>query len=266
MRELRRTFAISHLPFSYELTGNFIQPFVIEKDGVTGDNISDQPAFSEARGHYWLWRNMPFAADEFVSIAQYRRSFWFPQLVPKTHRFHEVSAYFNEDAFKATLETTRQDYLEYINIIEHADRTPLNEWLRGADLVVNRSVGFTVPMFKLYANNHRKHDWDIFAQVLRKNGYNDGRFSWLTTHTVYIFTPTLFADYMNDWWKVMAEVRDLVDVDRDPYQSRKLGFMTEWFMSMWLLKRRLDHPTIRVQTLPVLEGRFENDRLAPGVM
>jgi hypothetical protein len=238
-----------------------IVPFVLGKDDTIGDNISNRSQFSEARGHYWLWRNMRFADDEFVAINQYRRCFWFPQLIPRTHRFFDTNRYFSEDVYKATIETTRKDYLEYIHMIDHTDLSPLNEWLRGADLVVNRHLYFNAPLYQLYGQNHIGQDWEIFASVLRKHGYNDGRFNWLTTHTLYIFTPELFNYYMTDWWEVMSEVADLVGPETDSYQSRKLGFMTEWFMSMWLIKLRIERPTTRIQTLPVLEGRFELDRV-----
>src|SRR5690242_2979232 len=56
-RELRRSFAMRHLPYGYDLGGEFFVPFVLGVDDAAGDNIADRAAFSEARGHYWLWKN-----------------------------------------------------------------------------------------------------------------------------------------------------------------------------------------------------------------
>lgn len=265
VRELRRSFAISHVPYTYEFGGDLFVPFIMGQDDTEGDNISDRWTFSEARAHYWLWRNMKFADNEFVAINQYRRSFWFPQLIPKGHKFSRLNMDLSVEVDKPTALAGRPDYIEYVNLVGGADRTPLNEWLQGADLVVNRNLTFDQPVHKLYGANHRAQDWEIFAHVLRKNGYNDGRFNWLTTHTVYIFTPQLFNDYMTDWWRVMSEVYESVDLEHDNYQHRKLGFMSEWFMSMWLINLRVERPTVRVQTLPILEGMFQYDR-QPGCM
>ncbi len=265
IRELRRSYAVSHLPFNYPLSG-WIAPFIIGRDDQGGDSISDRAAFSEARAHYWLWKNQPFAADEFVAINQYRRCFWFPQLIPKSNRrLWEINRLLSINVGQPTIETTRAVYTEYIAAIEHADLTPVNEWLRGADLVVNRNLVFNVPVHQLYGYNHRKQDWEVFASVLRKRGYVDGRFNWLATHTVYIFTPELFDDYMTAWWDVVSEVYELIAPNDDPYQHRQFGFMSEWFMSMWLINLRIERPTVRVQTLPVIEGRFQDDR-KPGEM
>jgi uncharacterized protein DUF4422 len=264
MSELRRSFAMSHLPFTYDLHG-WIKPFVIGKDDASGDTIADITSFSETRGNYWLWKNGKFAADEFVAINQYRRCFWFPQLVHKLRYFSDLNRLISVNAQQPTFLVTRSDYIAYIDAIQDADLSPLNEWLSGSDLVVNRSLLFDVQVCELYGHNHRSQDWQIFAHVLRKHGYNDGRFNWLATHTVYIFTPELFNDYMTDWWQVVSEVRGIVEDDDDPYQHRKFGFMSEWFMSMWLIKLRVERPTVRVQTLPILEGRFELDR-EPGKM
>ncbi len=268
MTELRRSYAMSHLPYSYDLEGSFIKPFVIGVDDTTGDNISDRKEFSEMRGYYWLWRNHPFAENEFVSIQQYRRCFLFPQLIPRdSGELSKINIYLASNIYMPTFTTTRQVYLEYMTLLKEADLDPLNEWLGGVDLVVNRHLIFTgKTMHQLYGENHRAEDWEIFARVLRKHGYNDGRFDWLTTHTVYIFTPKMFDDYMNDWWQVMSEVGGQVNLEDDYYQHRKMAFMSEWFMSMWLIKQRIERPTLRVQTLPILEGMFQLDRSAVGVM
>ncbi len=264
MPEFRRTIAISHMPFSYE-HGAVIEPFIMGVDDQAGDNISEHKAFSEARGHYWLWKNGRFEADEFVAINQYRRCFWFSQLVPPDHRLAGITRHLSVNVSQATVETTRADYVEYIKLISEADLAPLNHWLEGVDLVVNRNVWTNLPVHKLYGLNHRAQDWEIFANVLRKKGYDDGRFNWLTTHTVYIFTPELFNDYMTDWWDVMSEVYPKLIQEEDPYQHRKGGFLSEWFMSPWLIKQRIERPALRVQTLPVIEGLFQHDR-QPGVM
>ncbi len=268
MTELRRSYAISHQTFTYDLEGSFIKPFIIGRDDKTGDSISDKKEFSEMRGYYWLWRNHSFPTDEFVSIQQYRRCFWFPQLMQGVGgELAKINSYLCTNTHLPTFTCGRQTYINYMSFLKETDLSPLNEWLSGVDLVVNRHLIFNGKLVRqLYGENHRADDWEVLAHVLRKYGYNDGRFDWLTTHTVYIWTPQLFYRYMEDWWQVMSEVHSLVSLENDPYQHRKMAFMSEWFMSMWLIKQRIERPTLRVQTLPILEGLFQLDRQGAGAM
>ena len=98
------------------------------------------------------------------------------------------------------------------------------------------------------------------------NGYDDGRHRWLTGHLMFIMRPVLFDEYMTAWWKVMSAVDQVVAHEDDPYQHRKIGYMTERFVSAWLLRIRKERPSLRIQTLPIAEGLFQFDRAAPGVM
>lgn len=234
--------------------GKFVVPFVMGRDDLTGESLWDKKQFSETRGHYWLWKNGVFEANEFVAINQYRRCFWFPQLIPAGHRFAEISDFFRANAAQPTLIASRQDYLDYINLIDQADLSTLNEWLQGVDLVVNRDLHFGYPLSRLYGHNHRAADWEVLAPILRAHGYDDGHYEWLTTHTVYIFSPALFATYMQDWWQVMSEVDALIPVEEHNYQHRKIGFMSEWFMTGWLLKHG---ERLHVERLAMLEGQLK---------
>ena len=255
---------MSHLPYSYDLGGLFV-PFVLGVDDAGGDNITDRPAFSEARGHYWLWRNMRFADDEFVAINQYRRCFWFPPLMPQGGRWARQVDLMNKQLGQSILLMSRQEYIDYVHYVAAADRGPLNYWLRDLDLVVCRPLEYPRSIAQIYGEHHRANDWEIFAQVCRANGLDDGRHNWLTGHLMFIMRPDLFDEYMTLWWKVMSEVDQLVAHEDDAYQHRKIGYLTERFVSAWLIKKRTETPTLRVQTLPIAEGLFQVDR-QPGCM
>lgn len=268
MLELRRTFAMSHLPFSYELPCGFVRPFVLGKDDATGDSIADCPQFSEGRGHYWLWRNVQFADDEWVAINQYRRCFWFPHLLPRGHpAWVRYAEHANKHLAQTILHMTRAEYVEYIRAVDAApDRGRLNDWLSGADIVVNRPLEYPRSIATIYGEHHRANDWEIFASVCRRLGYDDGRHNWLTGHLMFIMRPIFFEEYMAAWWAIMSEVDDLIEHNDDPYQHRAVGYLSERFMSAWLVRLRTERPEVRVQTLPIVEGLFQLDRPAPGVM
>ena len=255
MLELRHTYAMSHRPFPYA-SGGFVVPFTIGRDDLAGDTLSDKKQFSETRGHYWLWKNCKFSDDEFVAVNQYRRCFWFSELIPSTHRFASISAQLATSG-QSTITTSRDDYVEYINLINRADLAPLSRSLEGVDLVVNRDLHFGYPMSRLYGENHWVADWEVFYAVCRENGYDPGSPEFLTTHTVYIFTSALFDEYMTDWWRVMSQVNERVPFEEHPYQHRKFGFMSEWFMTAWLIRLR---STVRVARLPIIEGDMMEPR------
>lgn len=266
MANLRRSYAMSHLPYSYEFKGDFFIPFVLGHDDAIGDNIANKPAFSEARGHYWLWKNVKFWADEFVSVNQYRRCFLFFPMIQQEGPFSDLVEFAHKNPDRSVVTTNRQRYIEYVHYVEQADKAPLNHWLDSVDMVFSRPLGYPRSIAQIYGEHHRAEDWEIFAQACRKRGYDDGRHNWLTGHLMFIMRPVFFNRYMTDWWDVMSEVDQLVQHESDPYQHRKIGYLTERFVSAWLLKMRTEMPTLRIQNLPIVEGLFQHDRPAPGVM
>lgn len=265
MRELRRSYAMGHLPFSYQFTGSVMRPFVLGVDDATGDNIHDRIAFSEGRGHYWLWKNVRFADDEFVSIQQYRRCFWFFPLLGVDTPYAERSLWLHKDPKQSILHFSRREYVEFVQYLGRVDWEPLHEWMWDVDIVVNRPLEYPKSLAQVYGESHRAADWEIFAQICRAHGYDDGRHNWLTGHLMFIMRPDIFEEYMAAWWAVMSEVDGLLAHEDDPYQSRKIGFLSERFMSAWLLKTRMERPSLRIQTLPIAEGLFQFDR-TPGEM
>lgn len=265
MTELRRSYAMSHLPYSYELKSDFIKPFVVGVDDRTGDNISTRKQFSETRGHYWLWKNAKFNDDEFVSVQQYRRCFWFPPLMKKGGRFDRFIDQANKNLGQQILHMTRAEYIEYARHVDEADKNPLNYWIRDLDLVVSRAIEYPRTIAQIYGEHHSSQDWEIFAHVCRKYGLDDGRHNWLTGHLMFIMRPTLFSEYMDLWWRVARDVAELLCPNDDPYQHRQIGYLTERFMSAWLIRIRTERPTLRIQTIPIAEGLFQFDR-QPGMM
>ena len=257
---------MSHLPFSYEFRGDFFSPFVLGIDDLAGDNISDRVAWSEGRGHYWLWKNVKFADDEFVAINQYRRCFFFFPLLGKGTPYEFHAEHLHKVPTQTIVHFTRAEYIDFVHYIESADREPLNDWLESVDVVVNRPLEYQRPIGVIYGEHHRREDWEIFAQVCRRNGYDDGRHHFLTGHLMFLMRPAIFNEYMAAWWRVMSEVDQILQHEDDSYQHRKIGYLSERFMSAWLLKMRLERPSLRIQTLPIAEGLFQFDRPAPGVM
>lgn len=266
MTELRRSYAMSHLPFSYRLPEGIIRPFVLGDDDAVGDNIGARAQFSEGRGHYWLWRNKQFADDEFVSVQQYRRCFWFAPLMRPGIGFDPYIEAASKNLHQQILHMNRQQYIFYVAHVNAADPAPLQHWLRDLDLVVGRPIEYPKTIAEIYGEHHRAVDWEIFASVCRRLGYDDGRHRMLTGHLMFIMRPALFDEYMTAWWRVMSEVDGLLEQETDPYQHRKIGYLTERFMSAWLIRMRTERPTLRIQTLPICEGLFQLDRPNPGVM
>lgn len=257
---LNRIYAMSHLSYNYEFGNNFFVPFLLGSDDAAGENIADKVAFSEARGHYWLWRNVKFDENEFVAISQYRRCFLFFPLLPANGPFADLvdQAYKNPD--RSVVAVSRQRYIEYVRFVAVADKAPLNHWLDGIDAVFCRPLQYPRSIATIYGEHHRANDWEIFASICREHGLDDGRHNWLTGHLMFMMRGWLFREYMDLWWRVMSRVDRLVQHEDDPYQHRKIGYLTERFVSAWLLKVRTERPELRIQTLPIVEGLFQADR------
>lgn len=256
---------MSHLPFSYETGGDLIRPFVLGVDDASGDNISDRRVFSETRAHYWLWRNERFADEEFVSVQQYRRCFWFAPMMDGARRFANYAEMANKNLGQQILHMDRRTYIDYVRHVDTADRAPLQHWLRDLDVVVGRPIEYPRTIAQIYGEHHRATDWEIFAHVCRENGLDDGRHRWLTGHLMFMMRPDLFGEYMTLWWRVMREVSEKLEPIDDPYQHRQIGYLTERFLSAWLIKIRTERPSLRIQALPICEGLFQFDA-QPGMM
>lgn len=256
---------MSHLPFSYDLAGDFLVPFVLGKDDLVGENIANKISFSEARGHYWLWKNFKFSDNEFVALGQYRRCFWFFPLIEDS-RWRSVSEALHKNQAQTILAMTRREYIEYVHFVEAADKAPLNWWLRSVDIVFSRPLQYPRTIAQIYGEHHRAEDWEIFAEACRQHGLDEGRHNWLTGHLMFIMRSSLFDEYMTLWWDIFSKIDGLLAHENDPYQHRKIGYLTERFVSAWLLKMRLDRPSLRIQTLPIAEGLFQLDREREGVM
>lgn len=265
MPELRRIYAMSHLPYSYPMQAPFI-PFVLGRNDAHGDNIADRAAWSEGRGHYWLWKNVWFDPDEFVAISQYRRCFFFPPLIRKHGPFSVWAELLNRALAQTVLAVSRQEYIGYVRFVEESERGELNEWLSAFDIVVNRPLEYPRSIATIYGEHHRANDWEIFAAICRKYGFDEGKHNFLHGHFMYMMRPEIFDWFMTDWWKVMSEVDALVQHEDHPYQHRKIGYLSERFMSAWLIKARMAVPTLRILNLPIIEGLFQLDRESPGVM
>lgn len=266
MPELRHIYAMSHLPFTYETNGDLLKPFVLGVDDASGDGIADRRAWSETRGHYWLWKNVQFADDELVSVGQYRRCFWLPQLIQPDSQFHRYAEPLNKNLGQQILHMMRPEYIEYVSEVDRADRARLNEWLSGVDLIVSRAIEYPKTIAAIYGEHHRATDWEIFAGVCHKYGLDEGKHPWLTGHLMFMMRRDLFHEYMELWWRVMLEVDERLAHEDHWYQHRKIGYLTERFMSAWLIKIRTERPELCIQTLPIVEGLFQFSRTDPNVM
>ncbi len=253
MTELRRSYAVSHLPLNYPLAG-WVRPFVIG-ERAAADNIDDRRSFSETRAHYWLWRNEMFDEDEFVAVQQYRRCFWLPELV-RDERFAPLAA-LAADPEQHTPAVSRDDFVAYVAHVGAADLSPLNDVLRHVDVVACRRWQFPRSIAADYCASHRRADWDVFAAVCAREGLGDGSQTWFVGHGMFMMRPPLFYDYMETWWRVMSEVDALVVHENDSYQFRKMAFLSERFLNLWLARLLDDYPYTAVRYLPVVESKFD---------
>jgi hypothetical protein len=133
----------------------------------------------------------------------------------------------------------------------------LNEVLRHVDVVVNRRTEYERSIADAYCSSHRKADWDVFAAVCAAHRLGNGSQRWFVGHGMFMMRPPLFYDYMELWWRVMSEVDALVEHENDSYQFRKMAFLSERFLNLWLARLLGDYPGTVVRYLPVVESKFD---------
>ena len=171
----------------------------------TGDNISlKNRNYCELTGLYWLWKNNQC---DIIGVCHYRRFF---------------------------LEKGRMLTKEYI------EKT-LNDY----DIIVP-TCGMVKEenVRKQYAANHYEEDFDICRDVISEKypeyveAFDIMAESKLLNFCNMIITrKNIFDDYCKWLFDVLFEVEKRVDIsDRDDYQKRIFGFLSERLIKVWLIK------------------------------
>lgn len=171
----------------------------------TGDNISSEnKSYCELTGLYWLWKNHEC---DIIGICHYRRFF---------------------------VNNGRMLTKEYI------ERT-----LENYDIIIPANGAVNCDTVKEhYADRHVGSDLEVCRQVILEKypDYSEA-FEYMQNSKLMNFCNMLVArkevydEYCGWLFDILFEVQKHIDIsDRDDYQKRVFGFLSERLIKVWLLK------------------------------
>ncbi len=188
--------------------GNFYLPY----SDKTGESISHlNPYFSELTALYWIWKNYKCPPDNFVGIMHYRRL-----LV---------------DGWVSSLNKTPAS-IENINKI-----------LLQKDLIVPEKTHFSPNAYQNYSEEHDEADMRLSLSIAEnKDGVKEGEYidflkSLRTAHICNMFAckKSIFDNYCSWLFPILFESLNQINFkDRDAYQKRVFGFLSERLFNVWL--------------------------------
>lgn len=176
----------------------------------TGDNIAEKNEnYCELTALYWIWKND--SESENVSIEHYRRFFMNP-VFPRICSSKKILNY-----------------------------------LQQYDVVATRLYTFRETVRSYYAEKHVHSDLDIIGQII------DGKCpEYLDAYDKVINGTTscmcnmaamkkeLFDRYCEWLFGILFELEKMIDIsERDAYQKRVYGFLSERLFNVWLEKNNL---------------------------
>lgn len=184
-----------------------------------GDNISVKNSFyCELTALYWIWKN---DNSDFISFEHYRRFFY-----KKTSFFWK------------NISTPK-----YI----------LNK-LKKHDIVVSNLFYFNVNLEKYYGQNHIHEDLDRCKKIIEKY-YPEYSFSYnkvMNNHCAFMcnmfaMSKELLNDYCDWLFGILFKLENEIDLnDRDKYQQRVYGFISERLFNVWV-----DYKKLKICYLPI---------------
>lgn len=189
----------------------------------SGDNISlKNPYFCELTGLYWIWKN---SDADYVGLVHYRRYF-----------------------YKSVL----------CNIKNILEKDKIINILNKNDIILSqRGYTWGSSVRGQYEKKHIKDDLDKCEKILKDKYpdyslYFDKVFNgdYYCPFNMIICKKKLFNSYCEWLFDILFELEKEIDLsDRESYNSRVYGFLSERLLNVWVLKNNL-----KVKELPVFNN------------
>lgn len=188
----------------------------------TGDNISKKnPNYCELTGIYWIWKN---TKDKIVGLVHYRRYFY-----KKIFTFKKKNV-LTEDEVKKILK-------EY-------------------DIIVPTLCNTNITVYNQYKKHHYIEDLELCGDILKEKypEYYKTYKKILKEKRYYPFNMIItnknnFDKYCTWLFDILFEAQKTINknlVNRDNYNKRVYGFLSERLFNVWLLNQDL-----KIKELPV---------------
>ena len=229
---MNRIFVVSHVAPTQEFFPGYSllkvgsADFSAEFTDATGDNIAHlNPFYSELTALYWIWKNYRCDPDAIVGMVHYRRFFGYPK----------VNSVFRKE------------------IISTND---IDSQMALGDMLIPQGRYFKEGLYGQYAKSHVLSDLDACLDYLKDNHWLtdvlEQRFKAEKTGAIcnmLITRKSLFDEYCSWLFAVLFAVEPVLHLaDREPYQRRGMGFLSERLFNLWLWSKS----DIKVTELPII--------------
>lgn len=177
----------------------------------TGNNIADKNKhYCELTALYWIWKN---TNDDAVGLEHYRRFF------------------------------CREKFFYYrpMKISE------MQRALKKYDIILPRKENIGESVYSNYADSHYKSDMDLCGEIIKEKYPEYSNAFDAVMNEKYVCMANVFvagkklADEYCEWiFTILFEVEKRIDIsERDAYQQRVFGFLSERLFNVWLHHKNL---------------------------
>ncbi len=177
-----------------------------------GDNIAEKNEFyCELTALYWMWKN---ESSEYIGLEHYRRFFCnkFSFLKPRVISPEKIQ-----------------------------------KILRSNDCIVSQKFKFKEGLYNYYKKNHYASDLDVCRSIIVArypeciSAYDrvmNGKYAVMCN--MFIMKKSLLNDYCDWLFTILFEAEEKIDfTERDAYQRRIFGFLSERLFNVWLNYKHL---------------------------
>lgn len=220
---------VSDLPpgYNYIKVGN--KDFNLNYSDNIGVSIADlNPYFSELTAMYWIWKNYKCDSEDIVGLVHYRR--------------------FLTNGLMSILlkKPVAFDSIEKI--------------LSTKDIITPEKVRLKPNIYQNYSARHQKDDLDIALSIAESNdGVPPGTYFDFLNHekngficNILMCKKKVFDNYSEWLFNILLNVFNNINFDdRNDYQKRVFGFLSERLFNVWLYKNKIDS-----YSLPMIRTDF----------
>lgn len=188
----------------------------IKKDYLrddVGENISNKnPNYCELTGLYWIINHD--TKSDVIGLEHYRRVFI--------------------------------NNLIYINKYPMLSTKQINKLMNKYDLILPRKVYFDLSIYEHYKKDHYSSDLDKVENILKEKypNYLESYKKVINQNGIYLFNMfigkrKIIEDYSNWLFDILFELEKKINlIDRDNYQKRVYGFLSERLFNVYLEKHK----------------------------
>lgn len=203
-----KKYAKGRIPLGVGSNKNIINVNIYDN---TGDNIADKNKhYCELTALYWIWKNTD---DQIVGLEHYRRFL------------------------------CKERFFYYRPVTKTEIKNLLNKY----DIILPRFETLDEGVYSNYAKSHYQSDMDTCGEVIKEKypEYVDDYEKVMASKrgcfaNVFIAKKELADEYCEWIFNILFEVEKRINyLDRDAYQQRVFGFLSERLFNVWLLHKDL---------------------------